>query len=201
MFKSCLLVLAFYNAVFATDESNKPLVLNMSKGTADKVPVITLNGQQNYNAVQQIFYFSDQQREAAERQVPDDYVATPDVAAHKLNPRLLTWNRARKACIEEGGYLAVINSLREEKLMLKMLNDSGKSSAWLGVHDQFEEGDWVTVKDEALESTGYSKWTTKFSNQPSNYGGNQNCALLLKEGGMNDETCNFTRPSFCKIDL
>ncbi|KAG7207840.1 hypothetical protein KM043_009441 [Ampulex compressa] len=208
MFRLCFLLLVFHNTGFVHSETDSPGVLNLTKwsGTASNTPVITLNGQQNYNAIQQIFYFYGQRRSPLEkvtdRQVPDGYIVTPDVAAHKLNPRLLNWNRARKACIEEGGHLAVIRSEAEEKLMLKLLEESGKAAAWVGFHDQFEEGDWVSVKDEALENTGYSRWTTKFSSsQPDNNAGNQHCASLVKEGGMDDETCTVLRPYFCKIDL
>lgn len=81
-----------------------------------------------------------------------------------------------------------------------MLQEGKVNEAWLGVHDYFEEGDWVTVKDEALENTGYTKWTT---NQPDNYNNNQNCATLwqIEEGGMDDNTCNRPLSFFCEIPL
>lgn len=33
----------------------------------------------------------------------DGYIVTPGISAHKLHPRKLTWNKARQACVQEGG--------------------------------------------------------------------------------------------------
>lgn len=44
----------------------------------------------------------------------DDYRYAVGIGAHKLHTRAATWNDARKVCNEEGGYLAIINSIAEE---------------------------------------------------------------------------------------
>jgi len=44
----------------------------------------------------------------------DDYRYTAGIGAHKLHTRAATWNDARKFCNEEGGHLAIINSIAEE---------------------------------------------------------------------------------------
>lgn len=80
-----------------------------------------------------------------------------------------------------------------------MLQEKNVDAAWLGLHDLYEEGDWVTVMDVAIQDTGYTKWTTKWPNEPDNYGGNQNCAVLIKEGGMDDTKCSIVFPFFCEI--
>jgi len=96
--------------------------------------------------------------------------------------------------------LAVIKSDREENILLRMLQEKNIDTAWLGVHDLYQEGDWVTVLDEALENTGYSKWTTKWPNEPDNFNGKQNCARLVSpEGGMGDDTCDLLFPFFCRL--
>lgn len=41
------------------------------------------------------------------------------------------------------GHLAIINSDSEEKILLRMLQEGKIDVAWLGLHDYFEEGDWV----------------------------------------------------------
>lgn len=82
-----------------------------------------------------------------------------------------------------------------------MLEEKNINAAWLGLHDYFEEGDWVTVKGEALENTGYTKWTTKWPNEPDNYGGNQHCGALIVEGGMDDVNCQTSLSFFCEIPL
>lgn len=43
----------------------------------------------------------------------DDYRYTMGIGAHKLHTRATTWNDARKICNEEGGHLAIINSIAE----------------------------------------------------------------------------------------
>ena len=45
--------------------------------------------------------------------IRDDYRYSPGIGAHKLHTRAATWNEARKMCNEEGGHLAILNSLSE----------------------------------------------------------------------------------------
>lgn len=44
----------------------------------------------------------------------DDYRYAVGIGAHKLHTRAATWNNARKYCNEEGGHLAIVNSIAEE---------------------------------------------------------------------------------------
>ena len=46
----------------------------------------------------------------------DDYRYTPGLGGHKFHTRAATFNDARKICNEEGGHLAVIDSLAEEQV-------------------------------------------------------------------------------------
>ncbi|XP_014482264.1 PREDICTED: hemolymph lipopolysaccharide-binding protein-like isoform X2 [Dinoponera quadriceps] len=133
--------------------------------------------------------------------VGSDYLVTPGIGAHKLHIRKLPWNRARRTCIQEGGHLAIINSNSEEKLLLRVMEENKMTQAWLGVHDLYEEGDWNTILDEPMESSGYAKWTTKIANLPDNAGGKQHCGLLLKDGGMDDLDCAAGQPFFCEINF
>ncbi|KAM0731903.1 Hemolymph lipopolysaccharide-binding protein [Formica fusca] len=184
-------------------KSNKPNCSEIAE-ELNKRHVVNMNAHNNYHVGQQIFYiYNEQQLKGllpSSKERLDGYIVTPGISAHKLHKRSLVWNKARQACIQEGGHLAIINSDSEEKILLRMLQEGKVNSAWLGVHDYFEEGDWVTVKDEALENTGYTKWTT---NQPDNYNNNQNCATLwqIEEGGMDDNTCNRPLSFFCEIPL
>ncbi|XP_014472640.1 PREDICTED: hemolymph lipopolysaccharide-binding protein-like [Dinoponera quadriceps] len=157
---------------------------------------------------QQIIYINTPQQWKAHNSVNlidkagSDYLITPGIGAHKLYIRKLPWNRARRICVQEGGHLAIINSNSEEKLLLRILEENKIGTAWLGVHDLYEEGDWNTILDEPMESSGYAKWTTKFDEQqPNNYGGKQHCGLLLKEGGMNDAECTDGVAFICEINF
>ncbi|EZA52778.1 Hemolymph lipopolysaccharide-binding protein [Ooceraea biroi] len=174
----------------------------------NKNPTVTLNGYNNIHVGQQIFYiYNVQQLEGllpnnthTKKLKGDGWLITPGSGAHKLHLRRATWNNARKACIQEGGHLAIINSTSEEKVLLRMMQEKNISAAWLGLHDLYEEGDWVSILDEPLENTGYTSWTTKWPNQPDNNGGNQNCAALVSpEGGMDDVQCGILLHFFCKL--
>ena len=51
----------------------------------------------------------------------EDYVRTPGIGSHKLHTEALSWNDARRACMEEGAHLAVINSKAEETVRIVLL--------------------------------------------------------------------------------
>ncbi|XP_054002319.1 hemolymph lipopolysaccharide-binding protein-like [Hylaeus anthracinus] len=135
----------------------------------------------------------------------DDYRHTPGIGSHKLHTRAATWNVARKLCIEEGGHLAIVNSFAEAHILMDIFNRSGPvkgavypDEAFLGVHDLFSEGDWVTVLGDSLAKTGYTAWSDKWGGQPDNGGGRQNCGAFMKEGGMDDVACDVPFPFFCE---
>lgn len=84
---------------------------NSASEILSKKPVITMNGHNNYHVGQQIFYFYNEQQ--AKRLFADDkhtgqlkyddYLVSSGIGAHKLHIRKVTWNNARRACIQEGG--------------------------------------------------------------------------------------------------
>lgn len=85
--------------------------------------------------------------------------------------------------------------------MLNWMNTENMKHAWLGIHDQFEEGDWITLKGESLGVAGFDRWTTLWPNEPDNYGGNQNCGVLERQGGMDDLDCASREGYFCELNL
>ncbi|XP_076240883.1 hemolymph lipopolysaccharide-binding protein-like [Calliopsis andreniformis] len=138
--------------------------------------------------------------------VRDDYRHTPGIGSHKLHTRAERWNEARKICNEEGGHLAIINSFAEAHVLMDLFNRSGPikgsqvlDEAFVGIHDLYAEGDWVTVLDESLAKTGYAEWSDKWGGQPDNGGGVQNCGGFLREGGLDDLSCSIPVPFFCEI--
>ncbi|KAL0116189.1 hypothetical protein PUN28_011206 [Cardiocondyla obscurior] len=138
----------------------------------------------------------------------DDYRYTSGIGAHKLHTRAATWNNARKFCNEEGGQLAIINSIAEEHMLLEIFNHSGPikgaaypDAAFLGIHDLYAEGDWVTVSGDSLAKAGYTRWSDKWGGQPDNGGGKQHCGALMKEGGMDDVACDVPFPFFCELPV
>lgn len=180
------------------------------------------NGCSNYHVDQLIFYIYGQQQlkplPAPNNNISNNsddgsnnthieklnklnYLITPGIGAHKLHPRRVGWNKARRACIQEGGHLAIINSAAEEMILIRMLKDKDITDGWLGLHDLYEEDDWVTIFDESLESTGYTKWTTEWSNEPNNRDDDENCAILTSLGGMADVNCDYLYSFFCEISI
>ena len=73
--------------------------------------------------------------------------------------------------------------------------------AYVGVHDLYKEGDWTTILGESLYKTGYTEWSDKWGGQPDNGGGNQNCGVFLKEGGLDDVNCEVPFAFFCELPM
>ena len=59
------------------------------------------------------------------------------------------------------GHMMSIRSMPEEPIVLEfMRRASNGKEIWIGIHDQFEEGngDWVTLLDESSKQIGWSSW-------------------------------------------
>lgn len=54
------------------------------------------------------------------------YVLTTEIGLHKVFMDAKNWTEANKTCHDEGGYLAVINSQAEEKVVFHFLNFQAK---------------------------------------------------------------------------
>ncbi|XP_076278651.1 C-type lectin mosGCTL-1-like isoform X3 [Lasioglossum baleicum] len=124
-----------------------------------------------------------------------DYVIVPDVGAYKIHTRKTTWYNARKICLAEGGQLAVMDSQQKHDLFLQWKRERNNVGLWLGFHDLFEEGTWVTVTGESIDSIGYYPWA---DNEPNDDGG-QDCAVLWMSG-MDDYKCSNLAGFICEIN-
>ncbi|XP_003704952.1 hemolymph lipopolysaccharide-binding protein-like [Megachile rotundata] len=136
----------------------------------------------------------------------DDYYYTPGIGSHKLHTRALTWNEARKVCNEEGGHLAIINSIAEAHVLMDIFNRSSPvkgsdvtGQAYIGTHDLYAEGDWTTILGDSLAKTGYTEWSDKYNGQPDNTGGVQNCGSIFRDGKMDDIRCDLPHAFFCEL--
>lgn len=94
------------------------------------------------------------------------------------------------------------------QVLLEIFNQSGPvkgaaypNEAFLGIHDLYKEGEWVTLLGDSLARTGYTRWSDKWGGQPDNGGGKQHCGALMKEGGMDDVACDVPFPFFCELPL
>jgi hypothetical protein len=71
-----------------------------------------------------------------------------------------SWDEARDAAEEDGGYLAVITSRAEEKKIIKKIKKTGIDFAWIGAYTEMDD-DGVTAYWITGEDFDYSNW---FSN-------------------------------------
>lgn len=134
---------------------------------------------------------------------PPEYELFPGVGYYKFHTTPKTWDEARRICQQEGGYLVVINSEAESKVMQNFLdgarNIKGANHndyAFVGFHDRFVEGEYLTVFGKPLSSTGFARWASL--QQPDNAGGNENCGSIHRNGGLNDIPCPWKLPFFCE---
>lgn len=114
------------------------------------------------------------------------------------------WNDARRTCEEEGGHLAIVNSIAEEKVIIDLLEHAEKFNVqtghpdlfFVGFHDLFKEGEFVTVHGQSLAKAGYTRW---LPGQPDDTSGNENCGSFRKGGGINDLTCTDKYGFICEL--
>lgn len=126
----------------------------------------------------------------------DDYTVVPGVGAYKFHKRAMTWNDARKICMAEGAQLAVLDSQAKEKAIQDGKEKNDVDSVWIGYHDLFEEGAWVTVTGESVDTLGYHGWGPS---EPNNVGRGEDCAVL--GGSINDIPCASQKQFVCEINL
>ncbi|XP_069694757.1 hemolymph lipopolysaccharide-binding protein-like [Periplaneta americana] len=134
---------------------------------------------------------------------PPGYELAEGLGYYKLHSTLLIWEEARLACQREGANLAVLNSEEEAAQLERMYraNPNLKDNAFLGFHDLFQEGHYVTIFGDNLNVTGFDKWAP---GQPDNYGDNpgEDCGAFMRHSeGLNDLPCNTPQPFFCEISL
>ncbi|KAG8237277.1 hypothetical protein J437_LFUL017473 [Ladona fulva] len=71
--------------------------------------------------------------------------------------------------------------------------------AFVGFHDRFKEGEYVTIFGQPLNETGFTRWASP--DQPNNWGGAENCGSVHRNGGLNDGDCSSKIPFICEYDL
>ena len=96
-------------------------------------------------------------------------------------------------------HLAVIDNTEEEQLFKNAAHQLNADQVWIGMHDQFTEGDWVTVLDKPVNDLPYKHWIL---NNPNNDFNSENCGTYWKpHDGWNDARCDGLFPFYCEIDL
>ncbi|PSN46951.1 Hemolymph lipopolysaccharide-binding protein [Blattella germanica] len=89
-----------------------------------------------------------------EHKLGPGYEFIPGLGYYKLHPEVKIWSEARGICEQEGAHLLIINSDREANALLHFwtpypkiggYTDWRNDWALIGFHDQFVEGEYVTI--------------------------------------------------------
>ncbi|CAH2050273.1 unnamed protein product, partial [Iphiclides podalirius] len=118
---------------------------------------------------------------------------------YRLHDLSTTWHQARQICEAEGTSLLVPGSIEEmENLKLLLSNMKAHYTAiFIGIHDQFSEGDFVTTKGEPITDTILDLlWA---DGRPDQSNGTDKCLVMTREGLFDNRPCNDMYPFVCKI--
>ncbi|KAJ9586511.1 hypothetical protein L9F63_019837, partial [Diploptera punctata] len=135
---------------------------------------------------------------------PAGYEKISDFGYYKIYKNRRNWLDAMKTCVNDGANLLILNSKQEALEMKTLMKEVGTEKLWhwVGIHDHYKEGEYITIFSEPLSSTGYSDW---YQGQPD--GRNlQNCIYFSfsrssAEYGLGDVDCNSKGPFICKKQI
>ncbi|XP_049856691.1 hemolymph lipopolysaccharide-binding protein-like [Schistocerca gregaria] len=134
-----------------------------------------------------------------------DYKFFPNVGYYKLHTLQTNWENARRTCAKEGAHLAVVNSEAEENAIREVMRAHSKNrfDAFIGFHDMFKEGQYLTVLGHPLRSSGHVNWKKGEPNNvelPDSPEG-EDCGTIYNDGTINDVSCNAERLFVCEQSL
>jgi hypothetical protein len=81
------------------------------------------------------------------KRIPAGYRKLSGSHYFRANPEASTWVEARDICEKEGAHLAVVNSEAEAKFVSSIWTSSS-DWAFIGTHDLYVEGKYVTIYSE-----------------------------------------------------
>lgn len=95
----------------------------------------------------------------------------------------ITWDEAEKYFESLGGHLLIINSQEENDYAFQYMNESGYTSAYFGLTDEKNDGEWKWVTGEDVT---YTNWA---SGEPNSESSSENYAMFyykFTDGKWND---------------
>ncbi|XP_034941160.1 uncharacterized protein [Chelonus insularis] len=127
----------------------------------------------------------------------DGYILLENIGWFKIHTIPKTWNQARKQCITEGAHLAFMESSEEiEWLLTTTLNLP--EDIFIGVHNMFDQNEWISVLDTPIEETGYIKWSGNKQIDSKK----AHCGVLVKKTRqIIHEMCDNAHVFVCKISI
>ncbi|XP_069701778.1 hemolymph lipopolysaccharide-binding protein-like [Periplaneta americana] len=115
---------------------------------------------------------------------------------YKMHTEPTTWHEALNICTQEGAHLLVVNSEFEANAMAPLWKNASENWAFSGFHDQYKDGEYVTIFNEPLKTAGFSKWSDS-----SPQSGNYKCGLFGKNLMLADNPCSMKRMFICELEL
>ncbi|XP_063243019.1 hemolymph lipopolysaccharide-binding protein-like [Bacillus rossius redtenbacheri] len=139
------------------------------------------------------------------RRAGPGYELFPGLGYYKFHPETQVWDDARRTCDQEGAHLAVVNSEEESKVLQQLfgrhpqIKDAKYNDfAFVGFHDRYTEGSFVTIFGEPVSKTGFERWWAR--GQPDNAGAppGEDCGSVHRNGGLNDLPCDAKHAFVCE---
>ena len=115
-----------------------------------------------------------------------------------------SWNEAKKCCESRGGYLAVINSAKENEHLFDYMISENKDEVFFGYTDQGQEGTWTWVnnKDSNFTDWGINSDGVIEPNADSVYEDYAHMNSAMHDGHWNDKRFGKTTSYyFCEWNL
>ncbi|XP_045188655.2 macrophage mannose receptor 1-like [Mercenaria mercenaria] len=107
-----------------------------------------------------------------------------------------TWLGGRSYCQSMGGDLMKIDSFDKKTwLEQQMLDPENERVFWVGLNDRQNEGSYVWADGTPVNQT-YITW----NQEPNDYKGNEDCALIYTTGQYNDIACSIHAAAICELD-
>lgn len=97
--------------------------------------------------------------------IPSDAAAYGDHHYYIYSGEKCTWDEALSQCLDQGGYLAVINDPDENEFLYQYMIDGGHEQAFFGL--SMQDGDWEYI---AGDTSDFRDWgyNSKEQKQPNN---------------------------------
>ncbi|XP_021937022.1 hemolymph lipopolysaccharide-binding protein-like isoform X2 [Zootermopsis nevadensis] len=133
-----------------------------------------------------------------------DYELIPKLGYYKFHTSGKNWREARQICEQEGAHLLILNSEEEAGVIRsfwrrhpKLFDGWRNSCAYIGIHDEFVEGEYITLFGESLNATGYARWA---KNEPGE-GTSGNSGCVGRDGALYDTNGFNHLAFFCEQEL
>ncbi|XP_063227599.1 uncharacterized protein LOC134533837 [Bacillus rossius redtenbacheri] len=126
----------------------------------------------------------------------DGYVDISGVGRYNLVERNVTWRKARSLCNDEAAHLLVLDSAKEYEAIIQHFGRNITSSGQevhIGFHSLFVHDEWLTIFDDPLGESGYSKWIIDNPEEGERCGG-----LCTEPDGLCSQHCDKSLFFICE---